>query len=370
MTTKNGAPTWAEHLTNPIFHAEGRSGAVLSFASALLMHALRSGMTLHTATGAGIHEDFDELLAKLDELLPSHCISAERQEHAHDVRTFIDDVTIVQLVHQPSDGFAKWLILTLSKDLCAAFADFFGERLTAPSSRGRVYVLVRSMSGYELQSAGSAGVALERGNYTGEVLAAFDHTVAEIGSASPAGRLTLIDGPPGTGKTFFVTGLVEALPDPIFVVIPPDMVAQLAAPDLVGTLLNFREWGGRPMIAHSVGTPTPPVKSSSTMVLIVEDADHCLLPRGTDNMGSVSSLLNLSDGILGRLLDLRVIATTNAKIKEVDSALLRPGRLSAQIKIDKLTEAHASHVAQRLGHVGPVGRSMTLAEVYDLVALR
>ncbi len=51
-------------------------------------------------------------------------------------------------------------------------------------------------------------------------------------------------------------------------------------------------------------------------MLIVEDADECLVQRGSDNMSTIASVLNISDGILGSILDVRVLATTNAE-KEV-----------------------------------------------------
>ena len=53
----------------------------------------------------------------------------------------------------------------------------------------------------------------------------------------------------------------------------------------------------------------------------MEDADATLATRQIDNVGRLSDLLNMSDGILGEMADLRIIATTNAKSTEIDEAV-------------------------------------------------
>ena len=74
----------------------------------------------------------------------------------------------------------------------------------------------------------------------------------------------------------------------------------------------------------------------------------------------------LADGILGHVLDLRVVVTTNAKKIEIDPALLRPGRLASRIEVARFSEEFAASVYERLkGEAAPkLGRS-TLAEVYQ-----
>jgi hypothetical protein len=53
------------------------------------------------------------------------------------------------------------------------------------------------------------------------------------------------------------------------------------------------------------------------ILFIIEDADDCLVPRGSGNVSTISSLLNYTDGIFGSMLDLRIIATTNAEKMEI-----------------------------------------------------
>ena len=64
-------------------------------------------------------------------------------------------------------------------------------------------------------------------------------------------------------------------------------------------------------------------------------------------MGGISAILNTSDGILGSTLDLRIVATTNAKKVDFDSAILRPGRLCTHIEVDKISTEQAHKIFLR-----------------------
>src|SRR5690606_30039505 len=86
----------------------------------------------------------------------------------------------------------------------------------------------------------------------------------------------------------------------------------------------------------------------SSIVLLIEDADACLAPRASDNISSISSLLNCADGILGSMLDIKIVATTNQDRLEFDSALVRPGRLSRHITVGELSAEKATEVYSRL----------------------
>lgn len=105
----------------------------------------------------------------------------------------------------------------------------------------------------------------------------------------------------------------------------------------------------------------------------MEDADKCLVTRAGDNINSIQSLLNLGDGILGSLLDLRIIATTNAKKLEMEPAILRAGRLCKRLEVGNLSTKEGSSIFKRLVPTMeemPVRltstKDISLAEVYGL----
>lgn len=218
--------------------------------------------------------------------------------------------------------------------------------------KGMVYTLAKTMGGYRVSHIGLAGTPIERTNYSQEVLAAYDHIVEDLNTEAPCGRLSILAGAPGTGKTYLVRSLLGAVPKGAFVVIPPHLVEELGSPEILPSLTAAK---------HEMEGP---------IVLVIEDADSCLVPRQanskTGNMNAISALLNLGDGILGSVLDLRIIATTNAREIEMDPAIKRPGRLCKYASVGPLPPADAAQVLYRLTgkKVAQEEKPTTLAEVY------
>lgn len=218
-----------------------------------------------------------------------------------------------------------------------------------------VGILVSGAGGCQIHRVEMAPVQFREDHYEPGCVEAYETVAAEIGAKEPSARLVLIDGPPGTGKTYMVRALVTALEDVRAVYVPQNMLMQLAGPDIVRALIG---------------------DSHMATLLIVEDADEALVDRGAgaSNGASLSSLLNLSDGILGALLDLRVIATTNRLPKEVDPAVMRPGRLLRHVHAGALSGARAVALYEALAGAPPPwsadGAERTLASVYAALPAR
>jgi len=189
----------------------------------------------------------------------------------------------------------------------------------------QVKVVLAQEDGPGSVSIGAGGVPLVRENYTPAVLAAFDHIVDDLKSASPCGRLSIFTGPAGTGKTYALEGIVHAVPHARYLLIPPTLIAGLLEPSLLSVLLNSRDEG----------------LDDAPTILIIEDGDECLVPRDGNNLPAIASLLNLSEGLIGRRLDIRVLATSNADHTKIDSALSRPGRLCREVDFQPLTQEQA-----------------------------
>lgn len=251
------------------------------------------------------------------------------------------------------DGDVKTEMHAVSRDpqFLLEVSKFFDENTTKSIPKGRVHVLITTSSGPEFKSMGVGGQKLERGNYEDDVLKGYDRVIADLSSATPAGRVAILDGKPGTGKTFLVRGLLDEVKDVIFVIVPANLIAELAQPGMIPALVGLHQSRG-----------------DKPMVFLIEDADECLAPRMGDNMSSVSVILNLGDGILGQLLDVRIVATTNAHHQDVDEAIKRPGRLSAMVHVGPLGAAKANEVYKRL--TGTTEEKITgkasLAEVYQM----
>lgn len=183
-----------------------------------------------------------------------------------------------------------------------------------------------------------------RDNYDDTELKQFDRLVKHLGETQ---GLTIVDGPPGTGKTHMVMGLMQARRDVNFWCVPADVATRLAGPEFLSMFLKKG------------------ASQHAPVVVVIEDGDGMLVRRASDNMSSISALLNMSDGIFGRLMKIHVVVTTNAPKLDYDPAILRAGRIFEHIHIGPLSEAHAKDVYKRLtGESRAFKGPTTLATVY------
>lgn len=160
--------------------------------------------------------------------------------------------------------------------------------------------------------------------------------------------LTLLEGRPGTGKTFYLRHLMGELKDSHrFYFIPTASMSVLSKPDFIGFWTDQRQ-------NHS----------DKKFVVVLEDSDAALMTRGSDNREQVSAILNLSDGMFADFLRLQIICTINCSAVDIDSALLRPGRLLCHRVFGRLDYTQAARLAESLGRKLSSVRDYSLAEVF------
>ncbi len=160
--------------------------------------------------------------------------------------------------------------------------------------------------------------------------------------------LSLLEGPPGTGKTSYLRHLMGELKDSHrFYFIPNGSLSVLCNPEFVGFWADQRRRFEK-----------------ENFVVVLEDADTALMPRGADNREQVSAILNLSDGMLADFLRLQIICTINGRATDIDPALMRPGRLLCHRVFDRLPPEHAAQLAAHLGKTLPGAGSYSLAEIF------
>lgn len=161
--------------------------------------------------------------------------------------------------------------------------------------------------------------------------------------------LSIFDGPPGTGKTSYLRQLMKQLKDTHrFYFIGSANLNLLRDSEFVDFWSSERR-----------------VHTNLAFVVVLEDAESVLMSRRSDNRQEVSLLLNLTDGILGEFLKLQVICTINCAITDLDTALLRPGRLLAHRHFGKLSRINAEKLAAKLGKRLPLAEQYSLAEVFN-----
>jgi hypothetical protein len=276
---------------------------------------------------------------------------SERADGSSAIETLASEDGFVQLISQGNGEILLSGVLQGDEFVREARAAISAMRSPTPVGRGRVHLLTTMYGGAAFRRKGCAGVELARGNYSTETLNAYDHVVRDIHGASPCGRLVLVEGPPGTGKTYLLRGVMYAVEQAEFLVIPPHLLPSVVGPALVNALFEFAE----------------ELPSGRRVVLVLEDADECLVPRQADNVAAIATLLDLTDGLLSTLTDFRVLVSTNAKHVDIDPAVVRAGRLCRHIHVGALDPAHAAQITDGLlggGSAVRFDRPVTLADVY------
>jgi hypothetical protein len=153
--------------------------------------------------------------------------------------------------------------------------------------------------------------------------------------------LYMLHGRPGTGKTTYIRYLASVLKkDVIF--FPTSFVDEITNPSILSLL-----------------------KKKQDCVMILEDAEKALTKRSlSDQPSLVSTLLNMTDGILGDILKLNVIVTYNCDRQDIDEALLRKGRLKAEYSFQGLKQEEAKKLIKKLDIDIKPEDNMTLADIY------
>jgi len=160
--------------------------------------------------------------------------------------------------------------------------------------------------------------------------------------------LAILEGQPGTGKTSYLRHLMGVLRESHrFYFIPASTLRVLTDPNFIGFWAEQRR-------RHQ----------EKQFAVILEDSDAALMARGADNREQVSSILNLTDGMLADFLRLQIICTINGRATDIDQALLRPGRLISQRIFKRLDHEHAHRLATHLGRTLPRAPDYSLAEIF------
>lgn len=180
-------------------------------------------------------------------------------------------------------------------------------------------------------------------NYNDDFIEVYEKLLEYLNDSSKEG-LALLHGIPGTGKTSFLRYLFSQL-DKKVIYVPPNMTERISDP----SFFNF-------MLKHP------------NSILIVEDSESILRSREGGSNDAVSNLLNMTDGILGDALNLKVICTFNMGLQFIDEALMRKGRLFCNYEFKPLKAEKANKLFKKLNPESniKIDKDMSLSHLYNM----
>ena len=147
-------------------------------------------------------------------------------------------------------------------------------------------------------------------------------------------ELILLHGDPGTGKTSIIKKLIYDNPTVEFVIFDYNLLTDISD----GKLFDF-------------------LSEHKQHVFIIEDCEKLFTDRNNGNK-FLSSMLNLTDGIVGEAFGIKFLCTFNCPKSKIDQAVLREGRLSLIYEFKKLT------LDKTKGLMPTATEGMTLAQIY------
>ena len=155
--------------------------------------------------------------------------------------------------------------------------------------------------------------------------------------------ILLLVGPPGTGKTTFIRGLLGYADTSAYVTYDADILTK------DGVFARFIE--------------------SECGVMVIEDSDVFLKAR-TDGNNMMHRFLNVGDGLVTTKGKKLVFSTNLPSIRDIDPALVRPGRCFDVLNFDMLNNKDASKLAKKVGVTLPKKEKgedavYSIAEIYN-----
>ena len=154
--------------------------------------------------------------------------------------------------------------------------------------------------------------------------------------------LAILHGCAGSGKSYFIKNMISSM-DKQFILVTNAIAAHMAEPEFIAFMMENKD-----------------------SIFILEDCEQILMAREENRFGgAIANILNMSDGLMSDIFNIKFICTFNTDIENIDEALLRPGRCFVNYEFKPLEAEKASNLLESLGYTADKPKEMTLAEIYN-----
>lgn len=154
--------------------------------------------------------------------------------------------------------------------------------------------------------------------------------------------LAILRGKMGSGKSYFIRNLLSTT-DKKYILVTNAIASHMAEPEFIAFMMEHRD-----------------------SIFILEDCEQILMAREENRFGgAVANILNMSDGLMSDIFNIKFICTFNTDIENIDEALLRPGRCFVNYEFKELCEEKTRNLLKSLGHEVENPGELTLAQIYN-----
>jgi SpoVK/Ycf46/Vps4 family AAA+-type ATPase len=179
-------------------------------------------------------------------------------------------------------------------------------------------------------------------NYNDDFIEVHQNIIKRLSKNNDKG-IVLLHGKPGTGKTSYIRYLITSVKKQV-IFLPPNMAVAITNPEFLSVLIE-----------------------NPNSIFVIEDAENIVLDRNQNGSSAVSTLLNLSDGLLSDCLNIQIVCSFNTDISKIDAALMRKGRLIAKYEFKELEVEKAQKLSDQLGFKSKILKPTLITDIYNQI---
>lgn len=177
-------------------------------------------------------------------------------------------------------------------------------------------------------------------NYNDDFLPVYDDIIKFLDQRESG--LIMLSGEIGSGKSYLIRHLLSQHPKE-YIIVTNTIASHLANPEFVAFMLEHKD-----------------------SIFILEDCEQLIMDRSENVFNSaISNILNMADGLMSDIFNVKFICTFNADINKIDPALLRKGRCYARYEFGKLSVDKVEKFCKSHNIELPEYKEMTLGELYN-----